>query len=130
MPGALGSNVDFGEMAPAPGDISTEAKLEAVSHTLLESEGEAAADIATHNSAVTAHGQVAGVFPVTKGGTGAGTAPLARAALAVPRTLLVTDNPNAGAGTAGTAGDEATDTAHGVAYRNLDGTATGWGALN
>ncbi len=38
------------------------------------------------------------------------------------------DNPNAGAGTVGATGDKRLDTAHGVRYENMDGTATGWAA--
>ncbi len=99
--------------------------------------------VGDHNSAAAAHG-LNSVTPGSEGAlkigtdakTSLGNAATVEAALTnldgknPPKRITTTANPNAGAGTAGAAGDECTDTAHGVAYRNLDGTATGWIALN
>jgi len=75
----IGSNTIIGTI---PGTlITSEAELETAAGTPIQSEAEASSDIGAHNSAVTAHGQVAGVFPISKGGTGSITAPLARTAL-------------------------------------------------
>lgn len=128
MPAAIGTNTVFG----GPQDFlpTSEAELEAEIGVTLETEAEAASDISTHNSAATAHGQVLGVFPISKGGTGGSTEAQARTGLEVPRRITTTANPNAGAGTAGAVGDECTDSTHAVAYRNIDGTPTGWVALN
>lgn len=123
--------------------ITSEAVLETATGTPMESETEAAADIADHNSSAAAHG----LNSVTPGSEGAlkigtdskaslGASTTVEAALTnldgknPPKRSTGTDNPNAGAGTAGAAGDLFTDTLHGVAYQNLDGTATGWAALN
>lgn len=59
----------------------------------------------------------------------AATGSAIRSGINVGKMGTCADNPNAGAGTAGSIGDVLVDTTHSVRYMNMDGTATGWDAF-